>query len=510
MRLMDAETEARAEAVRLLAAGEAAFSATLWDEAVEAYERALAIASEHGAATGVDEAAVLTRLGSCYWSMSQARTGWRTLRRAMGLYRDRGDGVGLARATVEVLRIWGPWERQRAMADEALEALDGRWTTGDGGRTSATGGDGAAGVKNHPEDRETAYLRARLLIATSWRGQDDRWAEALRIGDQWGFRDITASRLEDQSWQVYRDSGDLESSVRLAEEAFEAYVSTGAHERACQVLRGIGFTGFEVGDLARGVELARRCVEYARSVHLKFHEELALTDWAGEAFARADYVRCHAILDQLTTNTDFRADLYRMWIVERSGDTKRAVQMMVDPERAGRAATGMSQTHGAAAGVMYRAGLLEPATREMEEWATIAIDGQGGHDLAIEAPVLFECIAALGTDDLVRRVCASYEVQEPGGPRIPLFATLSGRACAPAHGALLVRLGRLDDAERAYADGLALCERERMPVDAGLCLSGLAEVWSARGDAATAATYRARARSAWEVCGARLYLDRLG
>ena len=82
--------------------------------------------------------------------------------------------------------------------------------------------------------------------------------------------------------------------MRLAEEAFESYVSEGAHERACQVLRGIGFSGFEVGDLDRGVELARRCVEYARSVHLKFHEELALTDWAGEAFARAIMIAASA------------------------------------------------------------------------------------------------------------------------------------------------------------------------------------------------------------------------
>ena len=123
--------------------------------------------------------------------------------------------------------------------------------------------------------------------------------------------------------------------------------------------------------------------------------------------------------------------------------------------------------------------------------------------------MLFECIAALGDDELVRKVCESYEVQEPNGPRIPLFATLSGRACAPTHGAMLVRLGRLDDAERVYMDGLHLCERERMPVDAGLCLLGLAEVEAARGDAAMAAQYRARARSVWEVCGAKLYIDRM-
>jgi hypothetical protein len=207
------------------------------------------------------------------------------------------------------------------------------------------------------------------------------------------------------------------------------------------VLRGIGFSAFEMGALDRGVERARRCVAYARSVHLKFHEELALTDLAGEAFARAYYGRCHAVLDELTTNTDFRADLYRMWIVERSGDTRQAVRMMVDPERAGRAASGMSQTHGAAAGVMFRAGLVEPARRELEQWAEIATET---HDLSIEAPVLFECIAALGDDEL--SAARLRLVRGAGGGRAPHppVRDAVGAACAPAHGAMLVRLGRLD------------------------------------------------------------------
>jgi hypothetical protein len=340
-------------------------------------------------------------------------------------------------------------------------------------------------------------------MATSWRGRDERWEAALALGERWGFADILASRINDASWKTYRNEGDLERSAQLALEAHAAYASVGAYEPACQALRGIGFSAFEIGALDRGVELARMCVDYARSVHLKFHEELGLTDLAGEAFARAEYDRCHAVLDELTTTTDFRADLYRMWIIERSGDTKRAVQMMVDPERAGRAQTGMSQTHGAAAGVLFRAELHEPAKREMEQWAEIAAEG---HDLSIESPVLFECIAALGDDELVQKVCDSFEVQVPDGPRIPIFATLSGRACAPAHGAMLMRLGRVDDAERVYMDGLHFCERERMPVDAGLCLSGLADVFAARGDGEMEGELRARARGVFEGCGARLYL----
>lgn len=483
---MPSALDPRAQAQQHRIAGEAAFEATLWPDAVREYESALSLLSEHGDATGLDEAELLTRLGSCYWSMSEARTGWRTLRRAMSLYRDRGDALGFARATVEVLRIWGPWERQLAMADEALAML---------------GSDG-----NPSETNETAYLRARLLLANAWRGPTERFDRAIEIAEKHGFRDILARRIENQSWQGYRESGDLEAQIALALRAHDEYAAAKAYEPACGALRGCGFSAFEHGALDRGVELARRCVDYARSVHLRFHEELALTDLAGEAFARADYDRCHAILGELTTNTDFRADLYRMWIVERSGDTRSAVQMMVDPERAGRAATGMSQTHGAAAGVMYRAGLHEPARRELEQWAEIAGESR---ELAFEAPVLFECIAGLADDELIQAVCDAYEVHRPDEPPPPTYATLSGRAGAPSHGAMLMRLGRVGEAERVYREGFDWCERERVPVDAGLCLAGLAEVATAQGDAAAAEAFRSRARALFEQYDAKLYLDRV-
>lgn len=475
LRTMGSMSEDATTARDLRAAADRAFDETRWDEAARDYEACLSLVSDD---PSCDEAELLTRLGSCYWSMSEARTAWRTLRRAMSLFRDRGDGIGFARATVEVLRIWGPWERQRQMADEALEML----------------GDA------------DPYLRARLLLATSWRGRDQRWEEAIAIAERHRFEDILASRIQDQSYSVFRDAADVDASISLALQAHDAYARAKAYEPACGALRGAGFGTMEHGLLDRGAELARRCVDYSRSVHLRFHEELALTDLAGEAFARADDARCHALLDELSTNTDFRADLYRMWMVERSGDTGRAVQMLVDPERAGRAATGMSQTHGAAAGVLYRAGLFEPAKSALDRWAEIV---RPTGDMSIEAPALFECIAGLGDDDLVREVCGSYEVRKPDEQRIPTYATLQGRACAPAHGEMLMRLGRIDDAERVYVDGLTWCERERVPVDAGLCLAGLADVAASRDDRDPANDHRRRARVLFERHQAALYMPRV-
>lgn len=476
---MGADTDVANRALQHKAAADAAYERTLWSDAAREYEAALSLMSGADDGLGLDEAELLTHLGSCYWSMSEARTAWRTLRRAMQLYRERGDGLGLARATVQVLRIWGPWERQQAMADEALELL---------------------GPNGDP------YLRARLLLSTAWRGRDERFDQAMAIAEEHGFEDLLTQRAQNDAFVAYRNTGDIDAMIETSLRSFDSYARLGAFQPATMTLRQTGFGTLEHGLLDRGSEIARKCVEYARSVHLKFDEELALTDLAGVHFARADYDACNDVLGELTTNTDFRADLYRMWMVERSGDTKTAVQMMVDPERAGRAATGMSQTHGAAAGVLYRAGLEDPARRELEQWAEI---GRQNGEMVIEAPVLFECIAALGTDELVAEIVEGYENPKPGESRAPTFAVLSGRAAAPTHGALLTRLLRFEDAERVYREGLAWCERERVPVDAGLCLGGLGGLAMARGETEEAEALLLRARSIFTEHGALLYLPRV-
>jgi tetratricopeptide (TPR) repeat protein len=473
-------TDDREAAERHRLAAQRAEEATLWDEAAREYEAGLSLVSASDGGLGQDEAALLTSLGSCYWNLSEARTAWRTLRRAIALYQERGDGAGMARATLEVLRIWGPPDRQRAMAQEALDAL---------------GPDG------------DPHLRARLLLRLRWSDEDPqpRLDEAMALAERHSFDDVLAVRVTDRAWQAYH-AGRIDESIALHIEAHETYARLRQYEAACAQLRGAGFATMEAGLLDRGSELAQRCVDYARRVHLRFTEQLALVDLAGVAFARCEYDRCRDLLSQLTTDTDFRADLYRMWMMELSGDTRAALSMMVDPTRAGGAPTGLSQTHGAAAGILYRAGNVDAARRELETWGEIA---RRDRSLTEEAPALFECIAGAGGDALVRDVYDAYEHGAPDRPAAPLYATLQGRSTAPARGALCLRFEKLDQAERAYSDGLAWCERERVPVDAGLCLRGLADVAERRGDVASAHEYASQAAALFERCGAKLYLAQM-
>jgi hypothetical protein len=477
---MPADSTAESNEVdRLLREAERADQATLWEDAARAYEACLSLVAVAPDRHAQDEASLLTALGRCYWNLSEARNAWRTLRRAIALCQERGDGLGQARATLEILRIWGPQERQQAMAREALDAL----------------GDA------------DPYLRMRLLLRLRW-GVPDAAAnfdEALAIGEQHRYPEAAAERRSEEGWQEF-EAGDAAAGVAIQRAVHATYDDIQTYDEAAGILRGAAYATLELGLLDAGLALALETADYARSKHLRFTEQLALVDAAGVMFARAEYDRCLELLDLLPTNTDFRADLYRMWIVERSGDTRTALALLVNPDRAGGALTAISQTHGAAAGILYRAGNTDAARQELQAWFEAA---QHDNSLWAESAALIECIVGLGDDDLLRAIRDAFW-GENSRARFANYSTLQGRALAPARGAIALRLGRLDDAERAYRDGVAWCEAQGCPIDGGLCLAGLAAVARARGDEEAARAYDAQAASVFRQFGARLYLDRLG
>jgi tetratricopeptide (TPR) repeat protein len=461
-------------------AAERAMEATLWDDAAREYEAALSlVAAEEGA--GEDEAALLTALGACYWNLAEARTAWRTLRRAIALCRDRGDGAGMARATVEILRIWGPPERHRAMADEALAALG----AGD------------------------PYLRAQLLVRRrTWYHSDDdlddAFREAITLAEQHGFEDLLTMRTQLASRRAF-DEGRIDESISLTESAHESYARLRRYDQAAGVLRGAGFVTMAYGRLDQGAALAARTLAYAREVHLRFTEQLALMDLAGEAFARCDFSRSRDLIAQSPGDVDFRGDLYKMWMTELAGDIDGALRQMVNPERSGGATTALSQTHCANAGVLFHANSLDAARQALQTWAEVA---RQGDSICDEVPAIFDCLVALGDDALLGEVHAALE-RDAARPSPTTYCTLQGRALAPARGAVALRLGRLDEAERAYRDGLAWCERESVPIDAAHCHAGLSGAARARGDEEAAATHLAHAASIFEAQHARLWLDQL-
>lgn len=429
-------------ASHLLAEAERAEAATEWHDAIEAYERCLSAGDD-----GIDEAAALTALGRCYWNTSEARTGWRTLRRAITMYQQRGDGPGQARATLEILRIWGPPERLGEFAASALEALG---------------------------DADPA-LRARLLVRHRWftPDPDALYREAMALAEQHNIADILVMRTEEASWNAFR-AGDAEGGMRHATEAHDVYAAMNAYAEAAYALRNGGFHAIELGALDAGAAMCQRSADYARDCHLAFNEQLALMDVIGVEYARGDFGRCDVLLATVPGDGDIRADFFRMWIAEARGDGG-ALRYMVDPDRAGRATTAVGQVHAASAGALYRAGKLETARAALDAWLTM--ERRWELDIVVEGTALRECLLALAGDETLRRV---YDACSHSDAERTVFSTLQGRAIAPLVGALALKLGMFDAAEQAYRDGVAFCERERLPMDAAACREGLAAVAAAR------------------------------
>ncbi|MGB2695118.1 MAG: hypothetical protein WBD55_08015 [Dehalococcoidia bacterium] len=445
MKVSTQELRSQAEQHRL--AGEAAENATLWQEAVREYEQCLSLAAQTADSAGRDEPALLTSLGRCYWNLSEARTAWRTLRRAISLYQERGDPVGQAHATVEILRIWGPPERHRMMAEEALLALG---------------------------DAEP-YLRARLLLALRWSDEnfEEMYTQAIALAEQHGFEDILASRVQREAWQAI-DDGRVDEGTRLFLSAHETYARLGIHDVAAGTLRGAGFGTLESGRLDEGFGFASRAFEYASSVNLHFAAQLALMDMAGVHFARGDFAACEALLDRSPGDSDFRGDLYRMWMAEARADIDGALRLMVSPERGGNTPTAVGQIHAAAAGLLFRAGKVDAASQALRAWGEVERPDNDAY--WTETPALLECLTALGDDALLRRVYDSFKSRDERVKTAVRFSTLQGRALAPLLGGVCLRLALLEEAERHYREGLAWCERERCARDAALCRAGLDQV----------------------------------
>ncbi|MBI5285790.1 MAG: hypothetical protein HY874_11930 [Chloroflexi bacterium] len=438
----------QAEAHR--AAGEAAEAGTRWQDAVGEYEACLGLIAGAPEGAAPDEAAVLTALGRCYWHLAEARMAWRTLRRAISLYEARDDGVGQARATVEILQIWGPPERHRALAEAALGAL----------------GDA------------DPYLRARLLLRLRWFDEDfeTKFNEAMAIAEEHGFEDLLASRLERRAWAA-TDQGRTDEGVAFAEQAHHAYARSKAYESAAHVFRGVGYATIETGLLNRGFDLARRSFEYASGVNLRFNAQLALMDMIGVEFARGEFRQCEDLLALEPGASDFRADLYRMWIAEARGDMAGALGLMVQPERGGNTPTAMGQIHAAAAGILFRAGKEDAARQALGAWAEVRRQYEDD-DYCVEAPAMLDCLVALGDEQLLRAVHRAF-VRRDERMRAPLrFSTLQGRAVAPVRGAVAHKLGLLDEAQRHLREGLAWCSQEGCERDLALCRAGLGRLAS--------------------------------
>ena len=101
-------------------AAQQAEAQSAWGEAARNYERCLALVSEAEDRLGEDEAALLVSYGHCLRAAADIRGAWRSVMRAISLYRDRGDGLALARALLEVDGVYVEASRIMPLVEEAI------------------------------------------------------------------------------------------------------------------------------------------------------------------------------------------------------------------------------------------------------------------------------------------------------------------------------------------------------------------------------------------------------
>ena len=201
---------------------------------IRLYEEALSSLAREGDAWPAVEAELLTALGRCYWRNAEARPAWRTLMRAITSCKQRGDAAAQARATIEILKIWGPWERHQMLAEDALAALG----------------------ESEP------YLRARMLWMIDRGDEAFALAEAARVRRCAGVPRAGARAGE------RREEGRLDEARAIAQEMHVAHDRLGNWEVAASGLRGIGFSTLLAGDLDLGEPFLRQSCEYAAKYNL--------------------------------------------------------------------------------------------------------------------------------------------------------------------------------------------------------------------------------------------------
>ena len=451
---------------------------SLWEEAASHYGACLIAWEAESQPRILDEFELRLARGVCLRNAADWRPAWRELRRAFDLGAERGSGVQMARAALELTEMNAPYQRISVVAEQALTAL----------------GDG------------DPVLRARLLAWFSeWEHGElgkTRAAEAIRLADEHGVDDVLALlAATHMSWELYQAGEVLEIGARRRR-AHTALASVGRVATAARMLLEAGSVEMWGGHIALAERTFLTGYEFARAHRLAFYTPRLLSRVGNIVFARCDWERLDAIIDELGSGPDVVSHPHEMTRAELRGEFDRAVALMPDPESAGNIPAYLAYIHGARARVLCNAGRLHDARQEIIEWYR-AFDAQpglrrGGDLGSSTLSEIDTAVASLGTEAACRELYQELQARP--------WARFGGRGWDVIRGALAERLGMPAEAERHYVAGRDWAGREGLPVEEGRCLLGLARLAHAERKGRAAAIAH-RAAVLFGEHGAELYAE---
>jgi class 3 adenylate cyclase len=455
-----------------------------WDVAARHYESCLALVSEAEDALGEDEAALLTSLGMCSRNDGEWRAGWRSLMRAISIHRERGNAAGMARVTLEALLIDAPPARELALIQDALAAL----------------GDG------------DPYLEARLLARLTSReyakalGTEDGTSvrqRASALVDAHGFEDVQAQLLASDASRAAAVR-DFDRAADLYGQAYESFARLSRPPEAARMLFSRATYVLIPGRLDEGKAAAERAFAYAREHHIRWFEDNSAAFLAALMIARCDFAGFETLAEDRAGDVSYPIPLLKAWRAEVEGDHERALNLLPDPAIAGGFPLYLSHILAARTRVMFNAGHIEQARQEF----TRMLEAMQGRLVTTEGTVLGyldEALPHLADDAIMDEAMRRWR----DAPTPTFYDLVAARCSDRIFADIALHRGLVDDAAESYRRSLAWCERERLPIEAGRCLQGLAEVSERRGERAEALQLLDRAAALFQQHGARLYLDRV-
>jgi class 3 adenylate cyclase len=455
-----------------------------WAEAAKHYEDCLTLVSEAEGVLGEDEAALLTSLGACARNAGDYRDAWRSLMRAITVYRMRGDAPGMARATLDALQIDTPPGRQVQLVREVLEAL----------------GDSDP----HLEARLLAVM-AEPRFALQKEEAEHLTKRATDLARTHGLPDVEALvAFANGLWANV--GGDFARAATLFADAHTRLAAAGELRTSAVALQNRTFNLLLLGDLDKTRAAAEESLAYARGHHIRFAEMVTSDFLAAVLLARCEYDAFDALSEERGANAGYLLGLMRAGRAEAAGHLDEAVALLPDPRIAGGYPLYLVQIHAGRARVMLNAGHEGRAREEfarMRDAMNSSPTSREVHGVTLHGAAFGSLDEAriLGDDDFARAMADFREAPAGFDP--------TGRSSQRVASATYLYVGRLQEAETGFRDALAWCERERCPIEAGRCEQGLAEVADRRGNTAEAMRLLDQAGERFRQHGATFYLDQV-
>jgi class 3 adenylate cyclase len=458
-----------------------------WGEAVRHYEACLALVSEAAPEESKDEAELLSALGVCARNDGDYRDAWRALMRSITVFGQREDAAGMARATLEALRIDAPPDRQAQIANDALEAL----------------GSGDPHLEAQLLAAMCNPLLANQLSAEEAARVRERAEDLVR---QHGFKDVEA-QIQFCDGNRANIKGDFEEAAGLFAEAYIQFAADGQVRDAAIAKQYWAFNLFLMGDLERAQLAVLESLAYASQHHISFVEMVTSDFLAAIQLARCDFESFDALSAERGANAGYLLALMRASRAEMAGELEDAMSLLPEPRIAGGFPMYLGQIHAGRARILLNAGHEARARDEFARMydamtsnpTSTIVNGIAVSMAAITT--LDEGLLVLAQDDFVRATAMLADRHS--------FFDPTGRSSQRARAALKLHLKQLDEAEDQYRQALAWCQRERCPIEAGRCLQGLAEIAERRGDPGEAIKLLDQAGERFRQHGAKFYLDQV-